>query len=269
MGNKRTLIAAWLVVMSLFLAPRVTYADDVGPGREVRAIRHDLPTLLAARMDRSSFGSRPMVIRSVAIDGPKATAEWDVFHGTCRATLLKRFDRWWLVRLSMLPDNSPLGGGGPLDDSPTCPTATEHYAWELLFDSENYIDNVSTYQMDIRFARNDGANARVQPFAGRAPTQAESWVTPNNNGYFFFSGTIQSNAPVNVDAGTTLDIWFPFALDSTKTYSLTIAHVTPTIGPLDGTLKDNTLHFVLPAFAVSPGADVMGEIDGDPIDGRY
>jgi hypothetical protein len=61
-------------------------------------------------------------------------------------------------------------------------------------------------------------------------------------------------------------VWFPFVLDAQKTYSLTIAHVAPIIGPINGTLANNTLQFTLPAFAIEPGVEIMGEIDGDPLD---
>jgi hypothetical protein len=35
------------------------------------------------------------------------------------------------------------------------------------------------------------------------------------------------------------------------------------MGPVDGTLTRNTLHFVLPAFTAPPGVELMGEIESD------
>jgi hypothetical protein len=67
-----------------------------------------------------------------------------------------------------------------------------------------------------------------------------------------------------VQAGTTLDVWFPFVIDPSLRYSLTIAHTDPAIGPIDATISDNTAHFALPAFGLRPGAEVQGEIDGGP-----
>jgi hypothetical protein len=105
----------------------------------------------------------------------------------------------------------------------------------------------------------------IVSFKTRAPTEAESWANqPSGNSYFFFSGTVQSPQPVHVQAGTKIDVWFPFVLDTSLKYSLTIGgNGFTAIGPVDGTLADNTLHFVLPAFTVAPGVELMGEIESD------
>jgi hypothetical protein len=122
------------------------------------------------------------------------------------------------------------------------------------------------YNVRVRLAQNDGPqDAEIAHIQGRAPTEGESWANPpSGNSYFFFSGTVKSERTVHVQAGTTLDVWFPFVLDPSLKYSLTIggAGFTP-IGPIDGTLADNTLHFVLPAFTAPPAVDMMGEIESD------
>jgi len=135
----------------------------------------------------------------------------------------------------------------------------------LLFTSAPQWLTRGGYRLNMQFAPNDaGEDTRIQDANGRAPTQAESWVTPGGNSYFFFSGTVQSTQPVHVQAGTTVDVWFPFVLDASLRYSLTIAgHGFTALGPVDGTLDDNTLHFVLPAFTVSPGVELMGEVESD------
>ena len=118
--------------------------------------------------------------------------------------------------------------------------------------------------MRIAFAPSDApAAAQIVSVSGRAPTEAESWLTPGGNSYFFFSGTVNSAAPIHVQSGTTLDVWFPFVLDTSLYYGLTIAHADKPIGPIDGTLKGNVVHFALPAFTLPPGATLMAEIEGD------
>ena len=287
MGNARSLMV-WLVVLSLQLAPRVTYAD-VGPGQEVRAIRHDLPIIL----EKSPYADgKPVLVNAVVVFGDRAVGEVSA-GGHVAFYLLKRtYDRWWL--------ENPVDHGGSKapcstgEDAPQqlaelatraipefatpTPAPTEppvsdyrvgtHYDCEpetraLLWGAPHFINGNSSYWFRFSWAISHGAGAPTFNLFGRAPTVGESWITPNNDGYAFFSATFASPHEVRADAGTMLDVWFPFVLDPSKTYSLTIAHVTPVIGPLNGTLKDNTLHFILPAFAVAPGAELMGEIDGD------
>lgn len=98
----------------------------------------------------------------------------------------------------------------------------------------------------------------------RAPTPTEMPPTPGANAYYFFTMVNGLSTVFVADQGTTLDVWCPFVLDPNLNYTLTMSFSTPTIGPLRGTLKDNTLHFVLPAFSADPHAEMMGEIDGNP-----
>jgi hypothetical protein len=72
-------------------------------------------------------------------------------------------------------------------------------------------------------------------------------------GLWWASGELQrfSNAP----AGWTY--WFSF-----RPGALYSGCIGATIGPIDGTLRDNTLHFELPPFTATPGTSLMGEIDG-------
>ncbi len=139
---------------------------------------------------------------------------------------------------------------------------------QIAFDTKlpGFVSGVDGYRLTLAFAPSDGGNgAKLANIESRAPTPAESWTNrPGGNSYFFFSGTVQAPQPVHVQRGTTLDVWFPFVLDTSLTYSLTIGGegFTP-IGPIDGALADNTLHFVLPAFTAPPGVDMMGEIESD------
>ncbi len=216
MGNTRTLIA-WLVVLSLQLAPRVTYAD-AGPGREVRAIRHDLPIILATRLRRSGLEPKTLVVDEVAVHRNDAVATWHDGNFTETSSLHYSLGTWWY----------------------------------------------GSYAVTMRLAGNDDPeSAALGDVYIRPPTQGESWLTPNDNSYAFFSLTPKAAATVHIAAGMTFDVWFPFVLDPSKTYTLDIAHTVPTIDSVKGTLKDNTLHFVLPAFTAQPGVELMGEIDGD------
>jgi hypothetical protein len=118
--------------------------------------------------------------------------------------------------------------------------------------------------MAVQLAVNDAPQrAIITDVSGRPPTEAESWITRGGNSYFFFSGTMDTTAPIHVQPGTTIDVWFPFVLDTSLYYAITIGHADKPIGPIDGTLKDNVLHFVLPAFTLPPGATLMAEIEGD------
>ena len=122
------------------------------------------------------------------------------------------------------------------------------------------------YRVRVKLAQNNGdEKAGIADPQSRAPTEAESWANPpSGNAYYFFSGTVRATQPVHVQAGTIIDVWFPFVLDTSLSYSLTIAAPNAmSLGPVEGTLKDNTLHFVLPAFTAPPGAELMGEIEGN------
>lgn len=121
------------------------------------------------------------------------------------------------------------------------------------------------YHVTVAFAANDAAQKdRITDVNPRAPTEAESWLTPGGNAYAFFSGNVSAAQPVHVQPGTTIDVWFPFVLDPSLRYSLSIGVTRGApMAPVTGTLSANTLHFTLPALVLEPGAELMGEIDGD------
>jgi len=317
MRCSRTLIA-WLVVWSLQLVPSVTYAQDVGPGREVRAIRHDLPILLTPELTRlraETKSSTPLNIDDVLIVDDHALVQWKASGINEIAIMAKRLGVWWLLHEIFIV--SPGGIASYCDDlvcpgNPSGPTtgfirqvrdvppdlAAAAAALPLVAaadkrppvgcangyctsaDGDGYCVPplafshaahgeclFGPYGISANLAANDAASDTfVSPLIERAPTEGESWLARGGNAYFYLSGTLAGSSTVHVSSGTTLDVWFPFVLDTGKTYSLTIAHVTPIIGPTNGTLSNNTLHFVLPAFAIAPGADIMAEIDGDPLD---
>lgn len=261
MGNSRTVLA-WLSASTwglVFVLPHVTLADDAGPGKEVRAIRHDLPLLLDGRLGPPHVMSGEVVVDSVVVGTHgTADAEWHT-PDQHRIDEFVRTDGWWLLRDEWTPQpGERVGEIENLGPSGLSKNGVDFSSAPQL------LDHLNGYQMSVHFASNDAAlEAEITAIFGRAPTEAESWETRGGNSYFFFSGTVQSTAPVHVQAGTTIDVWFPFVLDTSLYYALTIAHADKPIGPIDGTLKDNVVHFVLPAFALPPGATLMAEIEGD------
>ena len=273
----RTFIT-WLVVLGLHLVPCSVYAKDVGPGREIAAIRHDLPILLR------HFESSGADIVSVVIDGDQAVAvsgdsgKYEFF------ALTRLLGKWWFQDpITASGSASPCTNGIGIPEAlmmqarasidlttPTpAPTArpgeyvTPRTQSDCEFESGPY---------RMRFTQPDGMPYRLPiTIKTRAPSEGESWLTPCNDAFLFFSGTYEygndalaPTSPLRIPAGMTIDIWFPFVLDTLKTYRLTIGYVNPVILKLSGTLTDNTLHFTLPAFAIDPRAEIKGEIDGDP-----
>jgi hypothetical protein len=282
-------------LLGALLHPALARADSFGPARDVHAIRHDLPILLTRELRAHNISAPAVTIDGMAVSGGFAMVQWHAGERSGIAGMELRFGRWWLDQRAPVDwpiDYAGYGCGGlrapflvlvpvaqhhlPAIDAmiarqahapkggamgiPDCPTIVR--SW---FPAPTML--AAPYEATITFAKTDvdpETDASLEDFNGRAPTQAESWIAPGGNSYFFFSGTVKAEQTVHVQAGTTLDIWFPFVLDPSLTYSLTIggAGFSP-IGPIDGTLADNTLHFVLPAFTAPPGVDMMGEIESN------
>ncbi|MGZ3496539.1 MAG: hypothetical protein ACXVAM_11935 [Vulcanimicrobiaceae bacterium] len=116
----------------------------------------------------------------------------------------------------------------------------------------------------IAYAPNNGsAGTSFDRIIGRAPTEAESTQMPHGDAFYYFDFSFTSSAPVTFNNGTRIDVWFPYVLDTRLRYSLTVGFADKPIGPIDGTIHDNTLSFTLPGFTVNPGVMLMAEIDGD------
>ena len=280
------------VLLALAVWPTAARADDVGPRRDIAAIRHDLPVLLAAG---PYAAAPPQRFESVVVSGADAVAECYACSLTALLRLHYRYDRWWLLGYVAPSSSGMLTAGVPqalvalarshvtmtqktdaATPQPPCKTFSCYFVSGAIYDAGApgqipFNANVrgftsEGYRPTLTFAPSDAStDAKLANVTGRAPTRAESWANPpSGNSYFFFSGTVQSPQPVHVQAGTTIDVWFPFVLDPTLRYSLTIAAPNAmSLGPIQGTLTDNTLHFVLPAFTAPPGAELMGEIEGN------
>jgi hypothetical protein len=63
--------------------------------------------------------------------------------------------------------------------------------------------------------------------------------------------------------GSTIDVWFPYVLAGHGHYLLSMSNVTPEIRDVPGTLRNNVLHFALPAFILRRGDIAQGEVVGN------
>ncbi len=125
------------------------------------------------------------------------------------------------------------------------------------------------YDISIQYAPNtSGGRAYFSQLYARAPTHAEIIPYPTtlrfiSTSVLYFDLTIDGPKPVTFAPGTTFDIWFPFVLDDTLSYDLTIGFANEPIGPLYAKPFDNVLHYKLPGFTALPGQTLMAEIDGN------
>ena len=124
------------------------------------------------------------------------------------------------------------------------------------------------YRLSIRYSANDSGMGTTLSTFERRPTDAEllPYPTPANyssDAVFYFDLTFDGPKNVQFQPGTTIEVWCPFYLDAALRYNLSISNADKPIGPIYGSLFDNTVHFVLPAFTAMPGKTLMAEIDGD------
>jgi len=132
----------------------------------------------------------------------------------------------------------------------------------------SFRSDTAGYEIALRYAANNANGAFFHIPYARAPTQAEIIPYPTtpssiSNAVMYFDLTIDGAKPVTFAPGTTIDIWFPFVLDDTLSYDLTIGFAREPIGPLYAKPFDNVLHYKLPGFTAMPGQTLMAEIDGD------
>jgi len=127
----------------------------------------------------------------------------------------------------------------------------------------------SGYDITIAYSRNDApVGTSAEPLYARPPTLAEIIPYPTtphfiSTAVLYFDLTLEGSAPVTFQPETTVDIWFPFVLDDTLSYDLTIGFADRPIGPFYSKPFDNVLHYTLPGFTATPGRTLMAEIDGN------
>src|SRR5579884_1793653 len=130
----------------------------------------------------------------------------------------------------------------------------------------------SGYDLTISYAKNDArADTSIKQLYVRPPTPAEflpnhpvapGWGSADAVAYFDLA--IAGAQSVAVDAGSTIDLWFPFVLDDQLQYNLSFLSDDRPSGIIHGAVFDNTVHFVLTAFVLAPEKPLMAEVDGDP-----
>ena len=270
-------IAGIVAAITMLIVPLPAFAGDAGPSRDVRGIRGEVPQLFAARLADWNVDPQLLAIDSVVVDGDYAVVQWRAGERSGIDGFVRIFDRWW-DRMTTTPclmtssplrkvDSTTLNAGllGAMGfPAPLVTAATGDLA--LPVSSGACADPLDSL---IPVADADGYAVRMTPsstsrlfkLSGRKPNEAESWIVPHGDGFFFFYMT--SNAPAHVASGSSLDVWFPFLLDPSLRYSLTIAYADKPIGPIDGTLSNNVVHFNLPEFTAPPRVELMCEIDGD------
>lgn len=125
------------------------------------------------------------------------------------------------------------------------------------------------YDITVRYAANNSsAKESFGPIYARAPTAAEIIPYPTTLHFIstsvaYFDLTVDGQKPIAFAPGTTIEIWFPFVLDDTLRYDLTIGFATEPLGPLYAKPFDNVLRYQLPGFTATPGRTLMAEIDGN------
>ncbi len=132
----------------------------------------------------------------------------------------------------------------------------------------SFRSDTSGYEIVVRYAANSSQDALFHIPYARPPTQAEILPYPTtlhfvSTAVLYFDLTTDGSAPVTFQPGTTIDIWFPFVLDDTLSYDLTIGFADKPIGPIYAKPFDNVLHYKLPGFAATPGRALMAEVDGN------
>jgi hypothetical protein len=296
---KASSLAIAAVVLAAAIALPVE-AADVGPRQDVRAIRHDVPILLASQVSENA----PAVVDDVVIEEDAAIATWRSGGAVGIIGLSRRRNRWWaggIVRQaewgwrSSMPFDVPctaihrlrsievlqrLGVNGELL-SRAIALSTRLQSFVRSEGASPFyggctVDAYSVSEYPVVFDNFDGYaahfalaflpdrkwNVKVTSAQSRAPTDAELSPAPGVSAYYILSMRRQDGTAPSYPAGSSLDVWFPFVLDPAVRYTFELRFVTPSIDGSPGTLQNNVLHFGLPAFAMPAGKEAVGEIDG-------
>lgn len=263
------------------VAPLCASAQDAGPPREVGAVRADARILLTHRARETNGVLEPIAIRNVTVAGRQAELSWQTGAQSGEMVMARRGNRWW----DALERPHTAGGGARcwtgiaaavMDASTrhrtlcTAAAGAEHTIAPAGGTLAPLPLRTAGYRLRLRYTGNDAKpDARFIPAYGRAPTPGEflPYPTPpleqGPSSLFFFDLGVKSGAPVSFLAGSTLSVWFPFALDERVRYDLSIYFAGAPIGPISARLFDNTLTFTLPAFTLAPARRAHAEISGD------
>lgn len=276
-----------LCLLMAFNSAFPAVAADYGSPEAISALRRDVPLLLAAGLKSQRLQPH---LDSIFADGNEAVAVWHAARN--RGVIVLRYvrQRWWWLAGSATTDDrgyhywSQLGSPG--DDLNGCNAIVRHSpstedlqeagfinpAFAALLSKRLPIWRTRTADLPLlicdrmaQVAWSDGYDATFRatcsnecgPFRGGSPKKGR--MPPE---YYRFTVSANSVASKVVKANSTLDVWFPFVLDTKDTYALHLIGVEPAIDRVAGKLEDNTLHFVLPAFTVPEGSSAEGVIIG-------
>lgn len=251
-------------------------ADDYGPPDAVAAVRHDLPLLLAAGLDQHERSTVDWVVTNDRV----AIATWHTGQKRGLVALHFRYGVWWW-RAAAATETGAQGAWTrvlvPGNDVFSCePFSSSPPSWEDLLDL-GLVDKALEGPLTARL--------RTMP-PPKAHPQRECYFSPNyvedtDEGFDatlsdvsdpadsvtlkglplpeYFEGPLQMETTwykfslraarsksVRFDAGSTLDVWFPFVLDSKLDYVLHLDGVPE----VRGKFAKNVLRFVLPAFTL-------------------
>lgn len=287
------------VVLALGLLPCSARADDYGPAHDVRTLRSDAARLLAHRLRMAGLDPKTVQIFDVVVVRNAALLSWTAGNQHQIMGLLRHDDRWWdSVDMKNWPSRTPqcfpqdLTAAAAVHNADVIAAAHPRIVTgpiQVCNGDDVYNGGVhipvrsgggtvhadfnqssAGYDFSMRYAPNDAASGTAfTRLYVRAPTAAEflPFPTPGNGvggptDVGFFDVEIGGGKAVRFEAGSAIDIWFPFVLDDTLRYDISYFTNGTSYGPYHGTLYDNVLHFELPAFTVVPGAPLQAEISG-------
>lgn len=288
----------FLAVLAAALSSLPAFASDAdeGPPNAIVGVRHDLPLLLADAL--AQYDVRPIaVIEWVVTDGRQAVAEWRA--GSRRGVVVLRFQSgkwWWRGAASHDPayGNTWSKMDAPGRDLGLCsgshlgpPSAHDLLVQGFISGSLaarvsarlepvpqtattaiSFCDSFGMYEGSVEGGYDAGffhpRNELSWQFAfnGHGPTGWQLPTMPGSKLYYVFTMSTTTQAAVRFAAKSTLDVWFPFVLDSSRLYMLRINHVIPEIEVAPSSTRNNVLHFVLPPFEILEGNVAQGEIAG-------
>lgn len=124
------------------------------------------------------------------------------------------------------------------------------------------------YNFTLLYAPTDAPPGAKASLRVRAPSLSEMLdpsSPPANYGYstgvLFFYLDVATSKPIAFQPGSTVDVWVPWVLDDSLRYEFQMIEGKTMVGTVKGTVHDNVLHFVLPAFTAADG-EFIGEVDG-------
>jgi hypothetical protein len=257
----------------------------------VRAIRHDLPILLADPL----LGERNLKIDVVVTDGQNGIATFHTPDKRGLVALRLKSGRWWWRAAAATRSDSGGAWTGllfPGDDLGECGFMSSRAPTARELSQKGLIDERLAFQLSKRLAvakqPHSGLGILCDSFGTSAESQSggyHAWFADPSNyfgpspslighlppltsdeesrvDYYGFDLLASSPKPMILGAHTTIAVWFPFVLESD-------CYVLRLIGPsgttrILGTLKQNVLHFDLPPLTLQSGEHLRGEIYLEP-----